>query len=104
MAPGKPRDPRKEQQWRCWIQQWHRSGLSVRDFCARQALAQPSFYSWRRTLQQRDAARFVPVRVVADEQPAHRQGVEVVLAGSRTLRVVPGIAAPTILCLIALLD
>jgi len=32
MAQGKSRDPRKEQQWRRWIQQWQHSGLSVRGF------------------------------------------------------------------------
>src|SRR5262249_37947207 len=54
MAHGKPRDPRKEQHWRRWVQRWKNSGLTVRDFCARHQLVQPSFYAWRRELQQRD--------------------------------------------------
>ena len=57
MAQGKSRDPRKEQQWRRWIQQWQHSGLSVRAFCARHDLAEPSFYAWRRQLQQRGTER-----------------------------------------------
>jgi hypothetical protein len=39
MAHGKPRDPRKEQQWQRWIQLWMSSGLTVWDFCARSAFA-----------------------------------------------------------------
>ena len=40
MAHGKPRDPRKEQQWRRWIQLWQHSGLTVRAFCDRHHLTQ----------------------------------------------------------------
>jgi transposase-like protein len=71
MAHGKPRDPRKEQHWRHLIQLWKNSGLTVRAFCDRHQLSQPSFYAWRRELQQRDAATaFVPVRVETDDQLA----------------------------------
>jgi hypothetical protein len=45
MAHGKPRDPRKEQQWRRWIYQWQRSGLTVRAFCLRPHPAIPSFHA-----------------------------------------------------------
>jgi hypothetical protein len=67
MALGKPRDPRNEQQWRRWLQLWQHSALSIRAFCDRHGLTPPSFYAWRRTLQQRDAATipFVPVGLSA---------------------------------------
>ena len=105
MAQGKSRDPRKEQQWRRWIQQWQHSGLSVRDFCARHDLAEPSFYAWRRELQQRQTpARFLPVRVVADEEPAHAGSVEVVLTGDRRVRVSPGFDPATLRQLLAVLE
>jgi len=104
MAQGKSRDPRKEQQWRRWIQQWQHSGLSVRDFCARHDLAEPSFYAWRRELQQRQTpTRFLPVRVVADEEPAHAGSVEVVLTGGRRVRVSPGFDPATLRQLLAVL-
>jgi hypothetical protein len=63
MTQGKPRDARKEQQWRRWIDEWRVSGLSVWAFCARRGLAEPSFYAWRKELARRDAAApaFVPV-------------------------------------------
>jgi len=105
MAHGRPRDPRKEQQWRRWIQQWQTSGLTVRAFCARHALAPPSFYAWRRQLQQRDAARaFVPIRVVPDEAPLPAHRLEVVLAGGRRLGVAPGFDPNTLRQLLAVLE
>jgi transposase-like protein len=99
MAQGKPRDPHKEQHWRQLIDQWQRSGLSVRAFCRRQHLAAPSFYAWRRTLRQRDGrarpatapVTFLPVHVRADD--TDRDGpppLELVLANGRRLRIPPG--------------
>jgi transposase len=106
MTHGKRRDPRKEQQWRHWIRQWQRSGLSVRAFCARHYLSQPSFYAWRRTLQQREAATpaLVPVRVLPDETSAPPSSLEVVLARGRCLRVPPGFDPATLRQLLAVLE
>ena len=102
MAPGRARDEHKERQWRRWIAQWQRSGSSVAAFCARHDLATASFYAWRRTLQDRDAAAaFVPVRLVADAVPA--SVLEVVLADGRVVRVPPGFDATTLRQLLALL-
>jgi hypothetical protein len=105
MAPGRVRDEQKEQQWRCWIGAWRASGLSVRAFCARRRLAIPSFYAWRRTLEQRALAQtaFVPVQVVADALPAAGSALELVLADGRTLRVAPGFDAATLRQLLAVL-
>src|SRR5262249_7053296 len=105
MAHGRPRDPRKEQHWRRWVQRWKNSGLTVRDFCARHQLAQPSFYASRRELQQRDAApTFVPVRVLPDDQPAPAAHIEVVLAGGRCVRVTPGFDPGTLRQLLVVLE
>jgi|SRR5215471_16522616 len=91
MAQGRPRDSRKEQQWRRRIQQWQQSGLSVQAFCTLHELAPASFYAWRRLIGQRDAQTgpFVAVQLVGDEQPSAGQPFEVVLPGGRTLRVPP---------------
>src|SRR6516225_5222876 len=104
MTQGKPRDARKEHQWRQWITAWQASGLSVRGFCARHGLAEPSFYAWRKKLTRRDAAApaFVPVQVVPDEAGAG--GVTVVLAGGRTVRVSPGFDAATLRRVVAVLE
>ena len=106
MTQGKPRDERKEQQWRRWIQNWRASRLSVRAFCARHGLAVPNFYAWRRELQRRDAAApaFLPVCLVADEASAHDGGLDVVLRGGRTLRVRAGFDALTLRQLLAVLE
>jgi transposase len=104
MTQGKPREARTERQWRQWIAAWQASGLSVRVFCARHGLAEPSFYAWRKKLMRRDAAApaFVPVQVVPEE--AEAEGVTVVLAGGRTVRVRPGFDAATLRRVVAVLE
>ena len=52
MPQGKPRDPRKAEHWRRLIERWRHSERSVRDFCEHNGIAIPSFYAWRRRLQQ----------------------------------------------------
>jgi hypothetical protein len=108
MAHGKPRDPRKEQHWRRLIQLWNNSGLTVRAFCARHHITQPSFYAWRRELQQRDAATaFVPVQVETNDQLASVPSfptIEVVLASGQCVRVTPGFDPATLRQLLAVLQ
>ena len=106
MAPGRTRDEQKEQQWRRWISDWRASGLSVRAFCERRGLAIPSFYAWRRTLEQRATAKaaFVPVQILADVAPAKASALELVLAGGRIVRVAPGFDAATLRRLLAALE
>ena len=112
MAHGRPRDWRREQQWRQWIQRWQRSGLSVSAFCDRHGLASPSFYAWRRTLAQRDveAVRFAPVQVAADEHATENtradsgKGLELVLPTGQFLRIGPDFDGPTLQRLLSLLE
>jgi len=108
MAHGKPRDPRKEQHWRRLIQLWKNSGLTVRAFCARHHITQPSFYAWRRELHQRDAAAaFVPVQVETGDRLAPVtpiSTIEVVLACGQCVRVTPGFDPMTLRQLLAVLQ
>jgi len=55
MARGKRRDPQREVFWRGVLGKFTSSGLSVRAFCRREGLSEPSFYAWRRVLRQRNA-------------------------------------------------
>ncbi len=55
MARGR-RDLVLERQWRERMARWRASGLSVRDFCQRRRLTEPTFHYWRRELRMRDAA------------------------------------------------
>jgi hypothetical protein len=51
--------------WSGILREHQKSGLSVRQFCDKRKIAEPSFYKWRKTLPQAETtrkARFVPVR------------------------------------------
>jgi transposase len=109
MSPGKPRDPRKEQFWRRMLRLWQRSDLSVRAFCEQHDLSQPSFYAWRRTLADRDAAAvtFVPLEVLPEPSPISdtgMPGLELLLADGRVLRIGPAFDGPTLRRLLAVLE
>jgi hypothetical protein len=49
------RDAGREKLWRSRLARQAASRLSVRAFCRREGVAEPSFYAWRRTIVQRDA-------------------------------------------------
>ena len=106
MATGRPRDERKERDWRRWIRKWQASGLTVREFCDQHGLGEHCFYAWRRELGRRDAetAPFVPVGIVPDDAPVVAGTLEVVLPGGRTVRVAPGFDASTLRQLLAVLE
>jgi transposase-like protein len=117
MSTNNRRRYRREPFWRRLIQEWRKSGLSVRAFCHQHDLSEPNFYTWRRTLAQRDAARaavsFVPVRVTEappattdEESPPTPIGeaLEVVLRGGRRLCVGVGFDGPTLQRLVTLLE
>jgi len=126
MARRGERGREKEGYWRQLVQQWRDSGHTIRDFCARRGLSEPSFYAWRRIIATRDRqgisspkpvghlARpepggpqagitplFVPVRVSSAIAPA---ALEVVLRDGRVLRVPVGFDAGTLRQLLAVLD
>ena len=98
-------DGRKERLWRDRIRRQQQSGLSIRAFCAREALREPSFYWWRRALghctsksaggvrppTQRqytlpalsEAPQLVPVTVTSSPCPV----IEIALPGGAVVRV-----------------
>ena len=110
MAQGNARNSRKEQQWRRWLQQWQRSGQSVRAFCGSHGLSEPSFYAWRRELQRRgeqqaeQAPAFLPVRILPEESARPAYPFEVILANGRILRVAGGGDRATLQHLLAVLE
>lgn len=113
-----PRDLRKERLWRERLARWQRSGLTGRDFCRREHLSEPSFYSWKRIIAQRDreaatpqslrkrrrptvtsaSTPFVPVRVIPDAV------LEVVLRCGQTVRVAAGFDAAHLRAVVAALE
>jgi hypothetical protein len=120
MGRGRERDRGKERYWRRVLQQWQRSGQGVRAFCGTYGLSVPSFYAWRRAIQERDrqAERrsrcsprhgsgpvagdglpaFVPVTITATPAP-----LEVVLRDGRVVRVPPHFDAATLRQLLSVL-
>jgi hypothetical protein len=79
MAHRRLRGTKREAFWRSAMTRFVGSGLTVRAFCMREGLSEPSFYAWRRVIRERDALdrspvapaapAFVPV-AVRDEPPA----------------------------------
>jgi transposase-like protein len=116
MFTNNQRSRSKEQFWRRMVRQWRRSGLSVRTFCEKHGLSEPSFYAWRRFLKEHDAAavRFVPVQVTPEAQSAPAAdssaadnsagALELLLGAGRRLRVGPGFDGPTLQRLLTLLE
>ncbi len=51
---GPRRDLERERVWRAVLVRQRQSGLSIREFCRRETLAEVSFYAWRRELLRRD--------------------------------------------------
>ena len=56
-----------EARWRERIQRWRSSGLSIRQFCRRDGVGEPAFYSWRKRL-----AASVGSSVVSSSRPRGR--------------------------------
>lgn len=103
----------KQARWLDLIERWQRSRLSVREFCRRHQLSEPSFYSWRRVLRERGlldeptagAQAQTPafVKLTLPVQAAPSSAIEVVL-GRRVLRVPAGFDADALLHLVRLLE
>lgn len=104
------RQSKKELYWRGVVRRWERSRQTktIRAFCEAHGLSEPSFYTWRRTIAERDQRQsedipdFVPVRVApAAAGPA----LEVVGGPSeRVVRVPTGFDADTLRRLLAVLE
>ena len=107
------RDSAKQRYWRQPLARWRRSGLGVRADCRAEGLSEPSFYSWRRLLSDRQqpattlrtlpaTPAFVPVRLI--DEPTPGVALEVVLRGGRVVRVPSQFRAETLRELVAVLE
>jgi transposase len=92
----------REQAWRRHFAGQRAGGLTIRDYCRRHGLKEPSFYSWRRIIGERDrqaaataphppaAPAFLPVAVVDAPARPHDPPIEIRLAGGQHVRVRAG--------------
>jgi hypothetical protein len=92
----------REQRWRQAIAGWMKSGLSIRAYCSRHHLSEPSFYAWRRELAKRDrsqtpAPKFLPLQLRAEPI------LEVALPNGLIVRSPAGVEAATVAALVAAL-
>lgn len=89
---------RQARAWEGLLRQFPASGLTIREFCRRRGVSEPSFYAWRRRLGGgRAVPLFVPVRVAASpaassacDTPAGRAEpgrIELLLGGGVTIRL-----------------
>lgn len=117
---GPRRDAAKHRFWEGCVSRWRKSGLSVREFCRREALSEPLFYSWRRELTRRNgsdspgvrpprqgtsqAAGFVRVEIAAPRQVGQRSALEILLPGARRVRVRPGFDRETLQAVLEILE
>ena len=69
--------------WEAAIRLWTESGLSVREFCGREGLAEHTFYSWRRELMPESPAPEVI------QEPSATEGSEAPADGRRRRRRKP---------------
>ncbi len=98
--PRHQRNLQREQFWRRHISRQRLSGLTIRDYCQSNDLHENSFYSWRRTINERDrqtapstpsaSPAFLPVSVVGTSTPSHDTSIDIRLANGHRLRVRAG--------------
>jgi hypothetical protein len=68
--PRHSRNPKLEQFWRRHFAQQPVSGLTIREYCRKLALREPSFYAWRRIISERDRATRLTPAVTPSPGPA----------------------------------
>jgi transposase-like protein len=87
----------RRQFWRRTVKAWKSSGLPVRQFCRREGVSEPSFYSWRKKLAQRQSrpsgtkrSRRASTFIEVSLPDAGAAPLELVLRGGAILRIAPG--------------
>ena len=113
------RDLMKESLWRERVREQLASGLTVRGYCLREQLSEPSFYAWRKNLAKRDrgadgeagttakssVGAALPVFTEVIVSPPIASGaIEIVLSKSRRVLVSPGFDAATLQAVVELLE
>jgi hypothetical protein len=120
MASQKRRqDLGKEALWRERVREQLASELTVRGYCLREQISEPSFYAWRKELAKRDRGPHVESAKTAETTvaaalpaftevivtpPSVSSAIEIVLGNSRRILVLPGFDAVTLQRVVELLE
>jgi hypothetical protein len=80
------------------IEQQEASGSSVRQFCRKQGVSEPSFYWWRKRLRNSEPVRFalVDTRGLGAQTTAHDWPLELELVNGERLRIGAGVNGATL--------
>jgi transposase len=101
---GPGRSGERERFWRELVEGQQRSGVSIRQWCHRHGVSEPSFYFWRRELAHRGAGpQIVPVEV-SPSSPISNADLEIELPGPVIVRVRAGCDAQLLRQTLALLS
>jgi len=104
------RSGEREAFWQAVVRRHQSSGQSVRAFCLAERLSEASFYAWRKTLAQRDAAvqtapsapDFLPVLLTAAAPSASTAsaGIVIDLRGARRLHLPESMTTEQVVALV----
>ena len=78
--------------WAERLARQQRGTLSIAEFCRRERISPPSFYSWRKRLEQDERPVFVPVEL-AGTFGASAVGVQIELPGGAVVTLPAGASA-----------
>ncbi|MCP4599049.1 MAG: hypothetical protein GY847_00660 [Proteobacteria bacterium] len=96
MSKKKPIRQKRQRDWQKVIQQWQKSGLSVRTFCRQQGIPTTSFYQGRRRLtasaltspRQNPQNKFIEVNL--RPPPSGSVSLEIIWAKPPVVKIHPG--------------
>lgn len=81
---------RKSREWRRRLLRFEKYPSTIKEFCRREGVSEPSFYLWRKRLGMKDASKPTPAHLRApDESPAGFRPVRLLTASSLTAHL-PG--------------
>jgi len=87
---GPRRSESKEQFWRRVVNGHSKSQQSVREWCDRHGVSEPSFYAWRRELAKRDVVPGEPALLPVTIRSLAAAPIEITWPGGVLVRVSPG--------------
>lgn len=88
---GRTADGSVAEVWAERLVRQRRSTLSIAEFCRRERVSPPSFYSWRKRLEEDERAVFIPVEL--SQEVASSAGVRIELPGGAVVRLPAGASA-----------